>query len=103
MQDDCCSARPARGPICTHRPKRFTLPCWQGADSGDTVDTFTHCLGVYLGFRDESMPETVRKWNVKRFELQHNDRHRDLSVVQEIWQAIDLFLGNSTIKKTLAY
>lgn len=81
-----------------------TLLCLlQNASSGDTVDVFTHCLGVYLGLSDEVMPETIRKWNVKRFVLQRNDRHRDRSIVQDMYQALDLFLSNSSKKSSLKY
>ncbi|KAK9798150.1 hypothetical protein WJX73_010549 [Symbiochloris irregularis] len=37
---------------------QFTNYPYKGADKGDTVDTFTHCLGIYLGFKDEQMPDT---------------------------------------------
>ena len=67
------------------------------------MDVFTHCLGIYLGFNDEVMPDTIRRWNVKRFELQRNDRHRDRSIVQDIYQAIDTFLSNSQKKSDLKY
>ena len=77
--------------------------CMQGAAQGDTVDTFTHCLGIYLGFKDEQMPDTVRQWNVKRFVLQRNDRHRDRATVQDIWTAIDAFLGGSFKRSELVY
>ena len=77
--------------------------CWQGASTGETVDVFTHCLGVYLGFKDEVMPDTIRRWNVKRFELQRNDRHRDRAIVQAIYQAIDAFMSSSTEKSKMTY
>lgn len=75
----------------------------QGVDKGDTVDTFTHCLGIYLGFKDEQMPETVRKWNVKRFLLQRSDRHRDRAIVQDMWTAIDAFMSGPTKRSELVY
>lgn len=75
----------------------------QGSKDGETVDTFTHCLGVYLGIKGESMPETIRKWNVKRFELQAKDRHRDRSITQEVWKAVDDFLRKHVKKRKLAY
>ena len=75
----------------------------QGASNGETVDVFTHCLGVFLVFKDEAMPETIRKWNVKRFELQRNDRHRDRAIVQDVWHAVDAFLGSSVHKSSLTY
>ena len=67
------------------------------------MDTFTHCLGLYVGFKDEVMPETIRKWNVKRFELQRSDRHRDRAIVQDMFSALDTFMASSSKKERLAY
>ena len=41
----------------------------QGTDSGDMVDTFSRVMGTYVGLKDEVMPENVKHWNVKRYEV----------------------------------
>ena len=58
-------------------------------------------LGVFLGFADEPIPENVKKWNVKSFQLQRANRHRDRSVVQDLYGAVDRHLKNK--KSALRY
>ncbi len=65
----------------------------QGADEGNTVDTLSRLLGVHLGLQGEVLPENVRKWNVRRFELPRDNRHRDRPVVRDIYAALDAFLA----------
>ena len=49
-------------------------------------------LGIYVGFAEDSVPENVKNWNVKTFKLQRSNRHRDRSVVQDLYGAIDAHL-----------
>lgn len=65
---------------------------------GAPVKVLSHFLGLYLGFSDDPAPENVKNWNVKSFQMSRNNRHRDRSVVQDIYAAIDRFL---TSRKSL--
>lgn len=59
---------------------------------GSAVAILARYLGIYVGFADEPIPENVKKWNVKTFQLQRSNRHRDRSVVQDLYGAIDRHL-----------
>ena len=59
---------------------------------GNAVSILARYLGIYLGFADEPVPENVKKWNVKSFQLQRSNRHRDRSVVQDLYNAVDRHL-----------
>ena len=57
------------------------------------MDTLARMLGVHLNIKGEVLPENVRKWNVRRFELPRDDRHRDRPIVRDIYAALDTFLA----------
>ena len=75
------------------RPCSEEIRVWQGAEEGNTVDTLARMLGVHLSIHGEVLPENVRKWNVRRFELPRDNRHRDRPVVRDIYAALDTFLA----------
>ena len=73
----------------------WALPCHRTAPvhaQGSAVAILARYLGIYVGFADEPVPENVKKWNVKTFQLQRSNRHRDRSVVQDLYGAIDRHL-----------
>jgi parafibromin len=61
-------------------------------------DLFRHTLGVYVGFRGDQMPETIRGWGrgvlttqVDKYSAgaSASSRFRDREVVENIWKAIE--------------
>lgn len=57
------------------------------------ADSFHHVLGIHVGMKNERVPDSVKTWNVKRFQLHPHERHGDQSVVLEIFAAIDQFVA----------
>lgn len=66
---------------------------WQNA-----TDLFRHTMGVYVGWRGESVPETVRGWGrgVMSSQLEkwsagagEASRFRDREIVENIWKGIE--------------
>ncbi|KAF2141474.1 uncharacterized protein K452DRAFT_228924 [Aplosporella prunicola CBS 121167] len=62
------------------------------------ADLFSHALGVYVGWRGETVPETVRGWGRGVMTVQVDKymanqgttgRWRDREVVEQIWGAIE--------------
>lgn len=62
------------------------------------VDLFRHTLGVYVGWRGDPLPETVRGWGRGVLSVQIDkwnpgagkaSRFRDSEVVEGIWKAIE--------------
>ena len=80
-------------PPCARIPSPHPKRGDQGAEEGNTVDTLARMLGVHLSIKGEVLPENVRKWNVRRFELPRDNRHRDRPIVRDIYAALDAFLA----------
>jgi parafibromin len=62
------------------------------------ADLFSHCLGIFVGWQGETVPEVVRGWgrgvvsmSVEKYSGQHGGagRWRDREVVESIWLAIE--------------
>ena len=77
-----------------------TGQAWQfkGYKWQDPAELFAHALGVYVGWRGEMMPESVKGWGrsvvtsqVDKFREGQTAqmRWRDREVVEEIWSAIE--------------
>lgn len=71
---------------------------WQQA-----TDLFRHTLGVYVGWRGEQMPDTVKGWGrgvlgtqVDKWSVGASaaSRWRDREVVESIWKAIEENMRN---------
>ena len=62
---------------------------FRGLGEGHTVDLFSKVAGVFVGYADEEPPAAVKTWNVSRFGLHREARHRDRSVASAVWRAID--------------
>lgn len=62
---------------------------FKGLDQGHTVDLFGKVAGLFVGYGDEEPPAAVKQWNVSRYVLQREARHRDRSVAAAVWRAID--------------
>ena len=59
-------------------------------------DLFGHVLGVYLGWRGESIPDTVKGWGrgvaalqVEKYRGEGVGRWRDREVVEGLWSRIE--------------
>ncbi len=77
----------------TGQPWQFKSYKWQSPP-----DLFTHALGIYVGWRNEDVPSTVRGWGrgvVSTAIDKYNSvqgaqgRWRDREVVEGIWTAIE--------------
>ena len=64
------------------------------------VSAFHSILGVHVSLKNEQTSETVKAWNVQRYQLHPVDRHRDQSVVLEFWNALDKFLAGKNSQLT---
>ncbi|KAK5107757.1 hypothetical protein LTR62_000681 [Meristemomyces frigidus] len=56
------------------------------------ADLFAHALGVYVGWKGELVPETVKGWGRGVMVAQIDkgrDRWRDREVVEEVWRGIE--------------
>lgn len=62
------------------------------------ADLFSHALGVYVGWRNELLPDTVKGWgrgvlsagiDIYRDGQTTQQRWRDRETVEEIWSAIE--------------
>ena len=56
------------------------------------LQMFAHALGVYVGWRGEVVPDTVKGWGRGVLTVQidkGNQRWRDREVVEDIWRAIE--------------
>ena len=62
---------------------------FKGLKEGHTVDLFSKVAGVFVGYVDEEPPAAVKTWNVTRYGLHREARHRDRSVASAVWRAID--------------
>ena len=62
---------------------------FKGLAEGHTVDLFSKVAGVFVGYADEDPPAAVKSWNVTRYALHREARHRDRSVASAVWRAID--------------
>ena len=56
------------------------------------VDLFSHAMGVYVKWDNESTPLAVAKWNVKILDLSKNRRHLDATAAIQFWQHLDNFV-----------
>lgn len=77
-----------------------TGQAWQfkGYKWAHPADLFTHALGVYVGWRGETTPESVKGWGRGVLSAQidafregqtSQQRWRDREVVEEIWAAVE--------------
>jgi len=77
-----------------------TGQAWQfkGYKWQNPADLFAHALGVYVGWRGETTPETVKGWgrgvlgtviDKYRDGQTARERWRDQEVVEQIWSAIE--------------
>lgn len=57
---------------------------WQDPNS-----LFHHVLGFGLVYRNDPVPELLKKWNVKIEALERTTRFRDREVVERIWDRIE--------------
>ncbi len=56
------------------------------------ADLFANALGIYVGWKGEVVPETVKGWGRGVLTVQVDkgkDRWRDREVVEDIWRAVD--------------
>lgn len=65
----------------------------QGCAEGNLAAALSKILGVFVGLKGEITPENVKKWNVLRVEVPKDTRHKDRPIVQDIYAALDKFLG----------
>jgi len=56
------------------------------------VDLFTNVCGVFIHFKDEAVPETVRSWNVRALPLPRSSRNSDVTVAADLFAAVRKFL-----------
>ena len=64
----------------------------QAAVEGNTVEMFSNLAGFFFHFRDESVPENVKSWNVKKLVLDRNARHNDAQTAQAFFAEVIKFL-----------
>jgi parafibromin len=57
----------------------------------DPAQLFAHALGVYVGWKGEVVPDSVKGWGrgVLQVQIDKNQRWRDREVVEDIWSAIE--------------
>lgn len=62
----------------------------------EATELFSHMLGVYVGFRGDGVPSTVRNWGrgVRSLEIDkwngaEQGRWRDREVVEKLWAEIE--------------
>ena len=68
-------------------------------EGGHTVDLFSKVAGVFVGYADEEPPAAVKTWNVSRFGLHREARHRDRSVASAVWRAIDAMVASKKARE----
>jgi parafibromin len=59
------------------------------------VELFLRVRGYYLFYQDQggaTMPEFVTKSNIKPLAIQRNKRHQDVTVFNELWSDLEVFL-----------
>ena len=76
------------------------FPVLQGADSGDLVELFSSICGFYFYFRDETVPDTIKSWNVTPLALDRAARYSDIQTVQTFFQTLTRFLDNKSKMKS---
>lgn len=64
----------------------------QGAESGDLLELFSSICGFYFYYRDESVPDTIKSWNVTPLALDRSARYSDIQTVQTFFQTLTRFL-----------
>mmetsp|Transcript_6388 Transcript_6388/g.18404 ORF Transcript_6388/g.18404 Transcript_6388/m.18404 type:complete len:487 (-) Transcript_6388:337-1797(-) len=66
---------------------------FKGVEEGDMVDSFSRMLAVYLAAPAEAVPPSVRSWNCRIFRLHPSNRHGDMQLVRDFYEALDALLG----------
>lgn len=66
---------------------------YKGAKEGDLAEAFNRVCGFYLHFADEKVGLPVADWNVKRLLLHRESRHKDMTVMMDLFRHLDAFLA----------
>ncbi|GMH36728.1 hypothetical protein BSKO_04601 [Bryopsis sp. KO-2023] len=74
---------------------------FKGAAKADMIETFTRIQGFYFAFHNEELSPLVKSWNVHTLVIHKDNRHTDITVMQEFFRKLDEFLLNK--KSKLAY
>lgn len=66
---------------------------FKGADTGNMMETFTKIQGFYFAFHNEELSPLVKSWNVHTIVIHKDNRHNDITVMQEFFRKLDDFLA----------
>eukprot|EP00892_Ulva_mutabilis_P009876 jgi/Ulvmu1/7260/UM035_0047.1 len=86
--------------ICQGKRWQFKEYPFKGAESGDLVELFTSICGFYFYYRGETVPDTIKSWNVTPLALDRAARYSDIQTVQTFFQALTKFLDNKSKTKS---
>lgn len=86
--------------ICPHAPdlpKKLRGQLWheslqEASKDGNTVELFANVCGIYFQVGDTPLPDTIKRWNVRKLVLDRQARHNDASTVNSVFDTITKFL-----------
>lgn len=55
-------------------------------------ELFARVRGYYIHYAKTQMPTAISNWNIKRLELQRNQRHHDINIRNNMWGDLEEFL-----------
>ena len=79
--------------FCLGKAWQFKKWPFEGAKSGDMVETFLKVAGIHVHYADEPLDPLIKKWNVKIIPISRHSRSQDQAAMRAFWAHLDAFLG----------